>query len=622
MSTRHFGAATRQNEMTTKLRAVLKGHKGAVTRISTKFDAIRDESVSNPDDLQTMEETLRQKLQTIMSLHEKILDSLPDDNEDEIEAEVLDQEDYIYDLQSKITAVSNYRKVTCTNLNVNSQVFPVPSPVVEDIQQINRESTQETPVPLLSHSPVPPETISYTPRAPQTSHSSVFNRLPKLDLPKFDGSLLQWQSFWDSYESAVHTNPLLSGVQKFNYLKSTLRGQAVQTIAGFSLTNANYDKAVTLLHERYGKKDKIVQTYMTALLDVPAPQCNVTGLRHFYDTTETYIRGLDSLGQSECTYGSLLTPVILQKVPPEIRQHMTRAHGNLTWCLSDVMECLSAEISILEAGSPLDSPLDFTTSTSSFLTKSEHRRTEKHQQTTARSPKAEKEKKCVYCTGQHSSVDCKKVTDIDQRTIIVKKKQLCFNCLGSHRISSCKSRFKCKVCARRHHTSLCMGHARANVTQDTGEEQNAKDTHTSVLHSAHTFPTGPVLLKTAVASVTSGTTSGPANILFDEGSQSSFVTEQLANRLELKPTGRETLCLSGFGDKERHVRHLDTATICLQTPSEQIPLQVLIVPEISVPIKTYRSEVKEIKYLKGLQLAHPLAEDENFNIEMLVGANH
>jgi hypothetical protein len=79
------------------------------------------------------------------------------------------------------------------------------------------------------------------------------------------------QAFWDSYDSAIHTNQSLTDVQRFNYLKSLLRGESLHTVTGFSLTNANYQKAVSLLHERYGQREKIIQTYMKALLEFPGP---------------------------------------------------------------------------------------------------------------------------------------------------------------------------------------------------------------------------------------------------------------------------------------------------------------------------------------------------------------
>lgn len=46
------------------------------------------------------------------------------------------------------------------------------------------------------------------------SLSSVYHRLTKLELLRFGGNILDWQSFWDFYESAIHTNISLSDVQK------------------------------------------------------------------------------------------------------------------------------------------------------------------------------------------------------------------------------------------------------------------------------------------------------------------------------------------------------------------------------------------------------------------------
>ena len=51
-------------------------------------------------------------------------------------------------------------------------------------------------------------------------------KLPKLMIPSFDRDVAQWTSFWDSYDSAVHQIPSLNEVDKFNYLRSFLRGAA------------------------------------------------------------------------------------------------------------------------------------------------------------------------------------------------------------------------------------------------------------------------------------------------------------------------------------------------------------------------------------------------------------
>ena len=68
-------------------------------------------------------------------------------------------------------------------------------------------------------------------------------KLPKLQLPKFNGRVTEWNSFWDSFNSAIHSNPSISNVNKFNYLQSLLEGSASRAIKGLTLTSANYDNA-------------------------------------------------------------------------------------------------------------------------------------------------------------------------------------------------------------------------------------------------------------------------------------------------------------------------------------------------------------------------------------------
>jgi len=81
------------------------------------------------------------------------------------------------------------------------------------------------------------------------THQFAANRLPKLSLPMFSVSSLEWLTFWDSFRAAIHLNPSLSGVQKFNYLKAQLQGEAAKAIEGFHLSDRNYLHAVAILQD-------------------------------------------------------------------------------------------------------------------------------------------------------------------------------------------------------------------------------------------------------------------------------------------------------------------------------------------------------------------------------------
>ena len=125
-------------------------------------------------------------------------------------------------------------------------------------------------------------------------------------MPTFSGKVLQWQTFWESFESSVHLNPGLTGVQKFTYLKAQLRDDAEQCVAGLSLTTANYEQAVILLKEHYGQQHKIIDAQMQNLIDLPSPSLTLSSLRIFHDKMETSIRGLEAHGQSHLVHYSHL----------------------------------------------------------------------------------------------------------------------------------------------------------------------------------------------------------------------------------------------------------------------------------------------------------------------------
>ena len=61
------------------------------------------------------------------------------------------------------------------------------------------------------------------------SRSQAKAKLPKLTLPKFRGDVTMWNTFWDSFQSAIHSNQMqdISKVSKFNYFNSVLEGSAV-----------------------------------------------------------------------------------------------------------------------------------------------------------------------------------------------------------------------------------------------------------------------------------------------------------------------------------------------------------------------------------------------------------
>ena len=73
---------------------------------------------------------------------------------------------------------------------------------------------------------------------------------PQLDIPVFNGEVLRWQEFWDTFEATIHKGRYLS-VDKMNYLKPKLTGEALDAISGYQLSNDNYKVVVDVLQKRF-----------------------------------------------------------------------------------------------------------------------------------------------------------------------------------------------------------------------------------------------------------------------------------------------------------------------------------------------------------------------------------
>lgn len=90
--------------------------------------------------------------------------------------------------------------------------------------------------------------------------------LPKIDVLKFDGSILNWQTFWEQFLVSVDNQSTLSEAEKLAYLRSSLiDGSARHVIEGLSRTGECYKEAISFLKSRYDRPRLIHQTHVRAL---------------------------------------------------------------------------------------------------------------------------------------------------------------------------------------------------------------------------------------------------------------------------------------------------------------------------------------------------------------------
>ena len=198
--------------------------------------------------LNTINGLLEEKLRFVKELDEKIIEicevvdiSSEIDEAEELVSRVLDTQRHIFEKTHEVEDV--YKEVQSNSPD------NVPTNTTNEEPAVEQQHSEET---VLDTSASTGNSQSVSPSQPESTESAGTvnteqnsininnnnvpvltqnrSKLPKLVLPKFRGDVTQWRTFWDSFNSAIHTNSYLTKIDKFNHLNSLLEGQASRAI--------------------------------------------------------------------------------------------------------------------------------------------------------------------------------------------------------------------------------------------------------------------------------------------------------------------------------------------------------------------------------------------------------
>ena len=156
-----------------------------------------------------------------------------------------------------------------------------------------------------------------------------------------------WQEFWDTLESRIHKNKDVQNVDKFNYLRSQLRGQVSEMLMGIELTNDNYNTTIDLLKELYGKKQIMIDLQYVQINNIPMASYKTAWLREFCDCTEKHLRALEPLGESN-NQNNVLT-MMKSKLPRSVLLRLEeQREENEEWTVESFRKRLLRYINIQE----------------------------------------------------------------------------------------------------------------------------------------------------------------------------------------------------------------------------------------------------------------------------------
>ena len=322
-------------------------------------------------------------------------------------------------------------------------------------------------------------------------------------LRKFGGDITLWSSFWDSFESSIHKNQDLTDIDKFNYLHSLLEHTAAEAIAGITLSLSNYEEAIALLKKRFGSKQQLISKHMEALLNLEAVTSSrdLKNLRQLYDKVESHVRCLKSLDVTSASYGSILSSILMKKIPQDLCLIVSREIVSDEWDLDSLMKVIEKEIEARERAA-VDSSVNT-------------KRPGREPSTTSALLTNNLQVACCFCNGSHQSHLCRTVPGVEQRKQCLMRSGRCFICLRKgHRMKDCRSSLRCSSCQARHHVRICTASRSEQGTREQQPPQTAVATSTQrnppttqntraqpPVLSMYIGTMTPVLLQTAKAQV-------------------------------------------------------------------------------------------------------------------------
>ena len=610
------------------------GHRASTTRLVNQATTAMGEDI-DADRLSMIQRSLAAKVKTLESLDEELSKLVPDD---ELEEEIQNTDEYMENVHAVVAKLNKMLRVSTTSelasttgtVQSTTTAASTSATVPPTTSVVTIESPHTEPTAVADH-PVTLPTVASVDPLPSVATMSPAGRvkLPKISLPSFDGDVMKWAAFWDSFNSAIHTNHTLSEIDKFNYLRSLLQGTAYDAIAGLALSAVNYQEAVTILRKRFGNKQLIISRHMEALLNVTAVTSDrhLRDLRRLYDQSEANIRSLKALGINNYSYGAMLSSVLLSRLPPDIRLIVSRKASADSLDMDVLLETFEQELTARERASSSTQPSTHRnhnpshSSTSAFVNTAPGSKVN----TTSGTPT------CPYCQQSHSPTECHTTPNPNARKKVLQSNGCCFNCLRKGHLSrNCRSSNRCKRCHGKHHTSICEKgfHSREQPNLSNPVELNPDApayTPSSTTSAVCSTKGRAILLQTARAVIYNPVKQKrtvEVRLLFDSGSQRSYLTERAMKLLELVPTGEQTLAIATFGATQEQTKVCPIVHVGIRLKGyPNAALSLHVVPTICEPLSCQPITASAVAY-KKLDLADSAELDSRLLVDILIGCDH
>ncbi|XP_046753075.1 uncharacterized protein LOC124416194 [Diprion similis] len=260
--------------------------------------------------------------------------------------------------------------------------------------------------------------VSSRASTPAESSTPIPVALPKIELPKFDGSSEGWAAFYDLLSCLIDKNENLPAVQKLQYLRFSLTGRVASAIQSLETTEANYAAALQALRKKFECERRVLRRHWEILYEYPRlPRDTSSALTNLVDTFNQHTQALINLKAT----------VDLWNIP--------------------LVNLISSTTG--------------TTNATKNSSQRDHKKNRKgkpsHEQPRAQTFATTNSVACPICNEEHRIYTCDRfrALSVDDKWKAGSDASLCTNCLEKgHSNKQCKTERTCHTCRKRHHTFL------------------------------------------------------------------------------------------------------------------------------------------------------------------------
>ncbi|XP_055522966.1 uncharacterized protein LOC129717145 [Wyeomyia smithii] len=474
-------------------------------------------------------------------------------------------------------------------------------------------------------------------------------QLPKINLPEFNGEFDKWLPFYDTFKSLIHSNPDLSAIQRFHYLRASLKGEALKVVDTFPMSEASYGVAWSALTKRYSNVYLQKKRHVNALLQYPKlKKMTASGIHDVIDCFDRHLKILDLLGEATTGWGAMLTQLLVSKLDDATLKEWEKfAVKREEPAYLHVMEFLEVQIRILDAIAVDQSSENQRAPPLSMSTpfKKPAPKLSVHAASEGYSPK------CVSCSGPHYLSNCPQFVKmpLDKRFQVVNSKKLCSNCLRrDHYSRDCNSKYRCRTCSKKHHTLLhpgpsAFGSGSAADAQVSDQSQSGSSVSSTTTTATVEIPRqslqssvatiyaanisadsreAHIFLSTVLVSVKdrNGRLHTARALLDTDGSQANLISERLFQLLKL-PRNGVNIPISGVGSARVQINGSVSATIGSRISDYSVPMDFLVIKKVTEDQPSTTIPIGNWNLPSDMALADP-GFNKRASIDLLLGLEY